>query len=228
VDLAGETTNLGVSIDGGFLVEHPRVTFTTRRKPKIPYILGANSDEGTLFFIGSPELTETEYSDALVTQFGAFAPEIEALYPVDSFDTPRDALIRVVGDAQLVCGTYDTAARYASKGQKTYVYNFSRVPPLAFIGALDLGAFHGLEIGYVFGSVPAPTQIDQEVGNHVQDYWTSFADRGKPLIPHSTKWPRFKAKTWKLMRLDAPLSLPTDFRRAQCEFWTSYYDTVLP
>jgi para-nitrobenzyl esterase len=187
-------------------------------------MLGANSDEGTLFYIGSPEITEEDYTAQLLTTFGSHAAEVEALYPASNFDTPRDALIRVSGDSQLVCSTYDTAGRYAARHQKTYVYNFSRVPPLLFIGALQLGAFHGLEIGYVFGSVGAPTQIDQQVGNNVQAFWGSFAQKGKPKIPHLTRWPRFNSKKWKLMRLDAPLSLPTDFRRHECEFGTSLYE----
>lgn len=225
VALVGEGTNLGLSVDGGFLVEHPRVTLDRGELPKLPWILGANSDEGTLFFIGSPELTGPEYSAELVTRFGAYAAEVEALYPAGSFPSPRDALIRVFGDSTLVCSTYDVASRYARKRNRAFAYNFSRVPPLSFISLLDLGAFHGLEIAYVFGSTTPPTSTDVSVGDSVQQFWTSFARTGKPRIPKARRWPRFNPRYWKIQRLDAPLSLPTDFRRAQCEFWSGLYDT---
>lgn len=225
VALVGEGTNLGLSIDGGFLAEHPRETLGRRGLPKIPYLLGANSDEGTLFFIGSPELTAGEYSAELVTRYGAFAPEIEALYPATSYPTPRDALIRVMGDSTLVCSTYDVASRYARRRQRAYVYNFNRVPPLLFIGALDLGAFHGLEIAYVFGSTEPPTPFDEKLAAQMQEYWTSFAGRARPRLEDGLRWPRFRPRSWRIQRLDSPLSRPRDFRRSQCEFWSGVYDT---
>ncbi len=225
VSLVGEGTNLGLSIDGGFLAEHPRETFDQRRLPRVPYLLGANSDEGTLFFIGSPELTEGEYHSELVTRYGSYAPEIAALYPAASFPTPRDALIRVMGDSTLVCSTYDVASRYSRRRQRTFVYNFNRVPPLLFIGALDLGAFHGLEIAYVFGSTEPPTLIDRNLGEQMQEYWTSFAERRRPRLEGGERWPRFKRRSWKILRLDSALSKTRDFRRSQCEFWSSLYDT---
>ena len=58
----GEFTQGLMSVDGGFLEETPRETFDRGDLPKIQYILGANSDEGSLFFFGSPELTPEEYS----------------------------------------------------------------------------------------------------------------------------------------------------------------------
>jgi para-nitrobenzyl esterase len=223
VELAGETTNLGLSVDGGFLPVHPRIAFE-EGTAKIPWILGANSDEGTLFFIGSPELTGPEYSAELVTQFGVYAPEIEALYPASDFDSPRDALIRVVGDSRLVCSTYDTAARYAGrKRQKTFVYNFSRVPPIAFISFLELGAFHGLEISYVFGSVASPGSLDETLGQRMQEYWTTFAEIGKPR-PDDERWPRFNGRSWRMLRFGDTVARIKDFRQHECEFWTSLYD----
>ena len=225
VALVGEGTSLGLSVDGGFLPEQPRETFDRGDLPKIPYILGSNSDEGTLFFIGSPELTEAEYTAELVSRYGIYAAEIEALYPAARFDTPRDALIRVMGDSSLVCSTYDVAKRYSRKRQKTYVYNFARVPPLSFISFLELGAFHGLEIGYVFGSAGAPTQADGTLGLQIQEYWSSFAATGKPRLEDGLRWPRFHRRSHKILRLDAPLALPRDYRRAECDFWSTLYDT---
>jgi para-nitrobenzyl esterase len=225
VELAGETTNLGLSVDGGFLPVHPRIAFEEGTTAKIPYILGANSDEGTLFFIGSPELTEEQYTAELVTTFGAYAPQVEALYPASDFDTPRDALIRVVGDARLVCSTYDTAALYARKGHRAWTYNFDRVPPIPFISFLELGAFHGLEIGYVFGSVGSPGLVDQLIGERMQNYWTTFARTGKPKPQDEERWPRFKRNTWKIVRFNTSVSRLKDFRRSECEFWTSLYET---
>lgn len=225
VALVGEGTNLALSVDGGFLTEDPRDTLDVGDLPKIPWILGANSDEGTLFSIGAAELTESEYSAELLTRFGTLAPQVEALYPANRFGTPLDTLIRVNGDSSLVCSTYDVAKRFSARGRKAFTYNFNRVPPLLFIAALDLGAFHGLELGYVFGSVGAPTVLDSKLATHVQNYWTSFATKGKPKSQYGVKWPKFKSKTWKVVRLDAPLSPIDGWRKAECDFWSTAYDT---
>jgi len=212
-------------VDGGFLVEDPRVTFDSGDLPKIPYLLGANSDEGTLFFIGSPELTGEQYTAELLSRYGAYAPEIEALYPPAMFDTPRDALIRVFGDSTLVCSTHDVAKRYSRKRQKTYLYHFARVPPIGFIELLGLGAFHGLEISYVFGSAGSPTASDTTIGETVQGYWSSFARTGRPRLPDTLRWPRFNSRYYKTMRFNAPNAVTRQFRKAQCDFWSTVYDT---
>lgn len=225
VALAGAGDNPTISVDGGFLTENPRDTFDSGDLPKIPWILGANSDEGTLFAIGSQPLTEVEYSAELLLRYGALAPQVEALYPPLRFGTPLKTLIRVAGDASLVCSTYDVAKRFSAQGRKAFTYNFNRVPPLLFIAALDLGAFHGLELGYVFGSAGAPTVMDQKLATHMQHYWSSFATIGKPKSEYGVKWPKFKAKTWKVVRFDSPLSEVDGWRKAECDFWSTAYDT---
>ncbi len=224
-----EITGLGISIDGGFLPDHPRTLFDAGAFAHVPYMLGANSDEGTLFFIGStPIETAEEYTAELVSRYGALAPEVEALYPVSSFASPQAALIRVAGDSTLVCTTFDVASRVATAKNRTYVYNFARLIPLPFVSLLDLGAFHGAEIAYVFGSVPPPTFIDDAtLGTQMREYWSRFATGGKPKATKASGWPRFKPKSYKMLRLNAPdLVKLKDFRRAECEFWSGVYETL--
>lgn len=226
LDLLPEGGGLGLSVDGGFLPEHPRETLDRReRRPKIPWILGANTDEGTLFAIGSPEITAAEYTAELIARYGGYAAEIEALYPATAFGTPRDALIRVSGDSSLVCSTYDVATRYAKRRQRTFVYHFARVPPLGVLDVLDLGAFHGLEIAYVFGSASPPTFNDERLGEQMRAYWSSFADRGRPKIRPGQRWGRFNRRSHKILRLNNSIELTRQYKRAECEFWSSLYDT---
>jgi para-nitrobenzyl esterase len=221
----GSETDLGISVDGGFLPEHPRTLLDAGEFNKVPYILGANRDEGTLFFLEStPITTDEEYMAELFLRYGDYAPEIAALYPTALFQTPQDALVRVFGDSRLVCSTYDVARRVADAKARTYVYTFEQVPPLAFIDILGLGAFHGLEIAYVFGSIPPPTLIDETVGQQMQEYWTRFADRGKPKATHAKGWPRFKSKSWKILRFTNPLGTLKGYSRAQCDFWRTVYE----
>lgn len=222
----GSGTDLAISVDGGFLPDKPRALFDLGLFNKVPYILGANSDEGTLFFMSStPITTEEEYQAELLARYGTYAAAIEALYPVSKFaGSYQDALIRVVGDSSLVCSTYDVAKRVSTMKNKTWVYNFARVPPEDFIIALNLGAFHGLEIAYVFGSTEPPTSLDAGLGVRIREYWTRFATKGKPKAKDTVGWPRFKTKSYKMVRLNSTISKLQYFRQAECDFWTSVYE----
>ena len=231
VGLVTEGTNLGISVDGGFLTDHPMNILDAAAEdplvlPRKPYIFGANTDEGTLFFTTMGEITEEEYTAELVSRFDTDAPAIQAMYPSSNYDSPRDALITVFGDAALTCSTYDTARRYArTKPNKarTFAYNFDRVPPLGLIDVLELGAFHGVEIGFVFNSIEQFSLVDQNLAAYVQEYWSSFAKKGKPKFGR-VKWPKFKEKTWKMIRFDHPLANLEGYKKEECDFWTARYE----
>ena len=218
--------SFGPVVDGGFLPDQPRALFDARRYARVPYILGSNSDEGTLFLLGSPPLTtEAAYLAALQDRYGALADDVAAVYPASSFPTPQDALARAFGDQILVCSTYDTARRVAAGGARTYLYNFAREIPIPILQQqLGLRAFHGAEIVYVFGSITPPTPEDGTLGELIRGYWSKFARGGNPNHKGGAKWPRFKDKTDKRLNLDVDPSVLTAFRRHECEFWWGVYD----
>ncbi len=210
-------------VDGGFLPDQPRTLFDSGNVAQVPYILGSNSDEGTLFLLGAPPLTtEAEYLAALAARYGDRANAIAALYPVADFANPNDALARVVGDSGLVCSTYDSARRAAAAGNDVYLYNFDwpvLVDVLPF-----LRATHGAEIAFVFGSVPAPTAEDTALALAMQGYWSRFAGSGDPNGEGALAWPRYDDATDQRINLTPESSIVSGFRRAQCELWWQFYD----
>jgi para-nitrobenzyl esterase len=215
----------GPVVDGGFLPDQPRTLYDSGRYARVPYILGSNTDEGTLFFLsGAPLTTEAAYLAALQERYGPLADEVASVYPASSFATPQDALERAFGDQILVCSTYDTARRAAAGGARTYLYNFAREIPIDLLQALGLRAFHGAEIVYVFGSMAPPTAEDGTLGETIRGYWTRFARKGDPNGGGAVKWRRFKDKTDRRLNLDVEPTLLTAFRRHECEFWWSVYD----
>ena len=145
---AGETSR--PVVDGGFLPTQPRVLFNSGRYARIRILLGSNSDEGTLFFLGVPPVTtEAEYLAALEARYAGRAPQVAAVYPASDFPTPQDALVRAFGDSILVRSTDHTARRAAAGGANTYLYNFAREIPILILQLAGLHAFHGSEIVYV-------------------------------------------------------------------------------
>ena len=88
--LLANSGGFGPIVDGRFLPDQTRTLYDAGDIAKVPYILGSNSDEGTLFLLGMtlPQ-TEAEYLAALASRYGSRADEIAAVYPVANFATPR-------------------------------------------------------------------------------------------------------------------------------------------
>jgi len=216
----------GPIVDGGFLPDQPRALFRAGNFAKVPYILGSNSDEGTLFFLGGPTVnSEAEYLAELEQRYGDLADEVAAVYPVAEFDSEQDALERVFGDFALVCPTYDTARWVAEGGADVWLYNFAR-PVQGPLASLNLGATHGAEIPYVFGSYDYSSSPDDEnLVNEMQGYWSRLARDGDPNGGGATVWPSYDDDADKRLNFDAPLSVLTGFRRDKCEFWWGVYDS---
>jgi para-nitrobenzyl esterase len=221
--LLANAGGFGPIVDGRFLPDQTRTLYDAGDIAKVPYILGSNSDEGTLFLLGvTLPQTEAEYLAALASRYGSRADEIAAVYPVANFETPGDALARVVGDSGLVCSTYDSARRAAAPGAPVYMYNVSW--PVLVDVIPFLGATHGAEIAFVFGSVPAPTADDQAVAMAMQGYWSRFALTGDPNGDAALAWPLYTDATDQRINFAPELSILNGFRREECELWWRFYE----
>ncbi len=221
------TVTFGPVVDGGVLPDQPRALFAAKNIAKVPYILGSNADEGTLFFIGVPPVTsDAEYLAALQSRYGTLADQVAAIYPSSSFASPQAALARAYGDDILVCPTYDTARRAATAGAHAFLYDFARPIPIPQLASLNLGATHGAEIAYVFGSVTPSDPVDVQLGSAMRVYWTRFATGGNPNVAGAVKWPRYADKTDRRINFDATISVLQGFRRPECEFWWGVYDAA--
>jgi para-nitrobenzyl esterase len=224
-ELLPVSAGFGPVIDGSFLPNQPRQRFADGDYAKVPYILGSNADEGTIFFLGVPAVTtDAEYLAELQERYGAAADEVAAAYPASSFPTPQDALARAFGDGALVCSTYDSARRAAAGGADVYLYNFARPLPIPELAPLNLGALHGVEMAYVFGSLPLPTAIDRAIADAVQGYWTSLAHVGDPNRGAEVQWPRYDDTTDERLNFADDVTVVSGFRRAECEMWWRIYD----
>jgi para-nitrobenzyl esterase len=89
--------------------------------------------------------------------------------------------------------------------QRTFGYIFARPSPLP-----GVGASHGIDIPYVFGSIGTPaaggmagsTDDDFELARIVQSYWLVFARAGDPNSAGSPSWPAYGVANPATMVLD--------------------------
>jgi para-nitrobenzyl esterase len=212
-------------IDGpdGFLPDSPQALFDRGEIADVPYLLGANNDEGTTFtWRATPLMTEEEYLADLQMRYGDAATDIAALYPPDALGGFNGARARVVGDSGLVCGTHDTARRAAAAGRKVFLYNFNVA--WALLPAV-LMAGHAAEISHVFGKpFGTPDEGSQAVADAMNRYWARFAETGDPNGPDApAAWPGFSAEMDKRLELAPGFAVLDDFRATECEYWRQYH-----
>jgi para-nitrobenzyl esterase len=216
--------SFGAILDGpgGYRPEAPKALFERGDVAKVPYILGSNNDEGTLFVLNAKVTTEEEYQAALTSRFHDAAAEIEARYPASRYGGDfKAALAAVVGDSGLICGTHDTARRAQKAGLPVYSYNFN-IP--WGISPDALKAAHASEISHVFGNPYKADAPGKAVSDAMNAYWSAFAASGNPNYPGAPSlWPAFAPDdndSDERIQFD-PTGVTTvrDFKKDECAFW---------
>lgn len=221
---------IGPTVDGDFMPEQPRTRYKNGRINKVPYILGSNTDEGTLYTAAStPITTEAQLDTALDTQFMGRRDAIKAIYTLDKFadgkpNPAQAALTRAIGDARLVCSTTDTALLAAAHAPSVYTYNFD-IPVDPSLTPAFLGATHGAELAYVFQTSSRFNAEQTAASNLMQRYWTNFARTGDPNGDGDPEWSTFAQANNRRMNfaLDTA-AVVDDFRKPECELWIAGYE----
>jgi para-nitrobenzyl esterase len=170
----------GPVIDGAVLPGDPASLFAAGGFHDVGLLVGANADEANLFLSmmrGQSAAQLTAYVRRLSAPYG---DEVLALFPTDEYGSPKAALSRAVTVMGFLAPARFAAASVARRGGDAYLYHFARRPPVAG----DLGAFHGLELPYVFGNsaltLAVTEGVDGELSSAMMRYWVAFAASGDP------------------------------------------------
>jgi para-nitrobenzyl esterase len=216
------TQKFGPNVDGYVLPESPMNALQTGRYNHVPFVIGANADETALF--GIPPLTEQQYRDIVIQILGPALGELAlAQYPVREYGTPRLALIAMTTDAQFVCPCR-TIARAAAAAQSPPVFRYFFTQRLSRGAGALLGAFHGLELFYVFQRLGViqtyePTNSDLALQAAMLGYWTRFAATGDPNGSRAVNWPQYDPASDLYLELGTPITAGNGVRTNKCDFW---------
>jgi len=224
-------------VDGVEIPDQPRYLYEQGAFTRVPVLLGANRDEGwTSVNRSFPSgLTAVQYETAVETEFDHDAPAILAKYPAADFASPKDALARVVGDAEFVCEANRVARLIERTGAPVFLYSFEyEVDPVV----LDR-VVHGLEVNFVFGNNFGPPLFtpyvlgaaDLALFRTISGYWTRFARTGNPNTDDANvvHWPAFKHPTAagrgadKYLAFDVTVIEGKRQRETQCDFWEPFF-----
>jgi para-nitrobenzyl esterase len=175
------------------LPESPAAAMIAGRADDVPMMIGNNRDEMRLYVAGAARagqpITAAVYPQLVQQTFGPAAPEVLRRYRATDDRSAALAWAAVLTDAGWTCRTAADATT-AGRSRPVYEYLFAAdAAPTVDVPApagFDLGASHGAELDYLFGTPPTPEQ--QDLGRTMIDYWTAFARTGDPNGAGRPEW----------------------------------------
>ncbi|MGW4033769.1 carboxylesterase/lipase family protein [Streptomyces sp. NPDC004838] len=177
----------GPVVDGAVIPRPPLEAIADGRGGEIPLLIGTTRDEARLFYVSDGSLDTIDEATLPVYASGyGLDDQGLAVYRANrSGARPGDILAALVTDWYFRIPTVRVAeARQAAGTAGTWVYRFDHPGPEANGG---LGACHGAEMPYVFGTTGLEDvrprigdRPSQEVADFVHSVWTSFVTHGEP------------------------------------------------
>lgn len=219
-------------VDGTVVPERPVAAYAAGRFEHVPFLVGSNAAEGTLFqssLLSTPVANEAEYREAVTRASPASVDAILTQYPVASYADANAALTAATSDF-FSCATRRLVRATSAAGAPTWLYSFEAVPAGAIVAALHLGAYHGAELIYLFDmndpQLGRPPSADRALVGAMQGYWTRFAASGDPNGDAATAWPSYDTATDRHMTLVTPPVAGEAHRRTACDFWDTVAATM--
>jgi carboxylesterase type B len=155
------------------------------------------------------------------------AAEFLRLYPASSDDEAGRANNDAAHDDSRV-STYLWGIEWTRHARlPVYTYFWTHRPPGP--GHDRRGAYHGSEITYVFGNVPATggpwTEEDRRIAAEMSSYWVNFVATGNPNGSGLPLWPSYDPKSPTVMELGEdfrPIPVATP---EKLDFWKRFFMT---
>jgi len=221
------------NVDGYFLKADTATVYSNHSEQKLPLIVGSNGRE----FPGPKDPQELKL--AVEKAFGKNSERALAVYGLG--ETPGPASDPRYGstadqfttDTMFRCGSVATAMEH-SVAAPTYQYEDTHPLP----GAEANGAFHGAELGYLFGTLFMPetkaqfqrwglnigglTDNDRTFSELLQTYWTNFAKTGNPNGTSVPIWPAYNVEhKWYVEFTNNGPEVKNDLRGDVCRLLNS-------
>ena len=231
-DLIKATTedDIDAVVDGWVLPQSVYSIFAEGKQNDVPVMVGSNANEGTIFAPPGGAISPADFTANAKKIYGSFSDEFLKIYPAGASDAEATAsYVAAIRDGEI---GWDMRiwARIATKTghHRAYRYYFSRVP--AGRGE-RLGAFHGSELAYVFGNFPyriSYQDLDRQLAETMQTYWTNFARSGDPNGAGMTTWPIYDATKDNVLEFGDTVGVAFKINSQGLDFFDDFNRSLRP
>ena len=218
--------------DSWVLPMSPQQAFLTGSIQKVDLLIGLNGRELSAFRLSAAAAAKSsggpssaaesggpkKFLDAARPYFGSWTNPAIAIYFGRILLNKSAGLDGAANDLIGACPVGAMASLANTSGQHVFVYRFDRSIPGK--GEAELGAFHSLEVPYVFGSLRdrewqwlPSTADDASLSDLLQTYWTNFAKTSNPNASGLPNWPAWSEdkKEFLVVNQDASVTAQRNF-----------------
>jgi para-nitrobenzyl esterase len=212
----GPLWDIGPTVDGTVLLEHPWDPAAPPSAAEVPLIIGLNRDEGALWLMMYPNanaLSWEELESLAMSLRGDSGKEIVDLYRRTERGDPQDILDALISTDHMWIDSVHIAERKLAGGPApVWMYQFAYRSD-----AVDgkLRAAHGLEVPFVFMDVGnakiTGTRPERfQVAEAMSTAWVSFARSGDPNHAGIPTWRPYTPDERTTLVFDAPCRVAAD------------------
>lgn len=225
VSVAGAQAAYQPSVDGTLLPAAPIDVIRGGQHHRVPVVIGANADE-------TGQAVPLAFSDAQYQLFLASTfqnPAVRGMvaefYSAAKFGSARKAYVALTSDVKFICPSRTIArALAAAQSEPVYRYFFTEVPDAP--SSSLYGAFHGLELLYVFGKLDirgyVPSTAERSLSTALQQYWSGLATNGVPTATGAPAWTSYDSGRDNHLVLNATgLAMADGVNTQRCDFWAA-------
>lgn len=209
------------AVDGRLIREATWDSIRQRPATAIPIIIGTNADEWLEYI--EPHATPDD-----VRQHAGRLKYIDtdtAMHAVAREPDPRRALDRLFTADDMLCPSQYTANQWNRRSGDAWTYFFTRARDGE--AGRQVGAFHGAEYTYVFGTNYAGmpvSDVDRALTRTMMDYWTNLAASGNPNGESTPQWPEFIAPEYAVQELGDVVRTITRPEPDMCASFDRFHD----
>ena len=213
--------------DGWMFPESPARIFAKGSHNIVPLLAGSNDGEGMLFIDRERSFANvTEQRAAREAEFGSFAGNLLDFYVADSNEDVLAVEIEYNTDSWFARPTREIVHAAAKSGAESFMYVFTRN-----LADPAQRAPHAMELRYVFNELPEnASEMDRNISQLMNDYWTQFAATGNPNRPDLPFWPSYEIKSQQHQIIGTKVSQGSNYRKDQLDELDRYlndrYDSV--
>lgn len=185
-----------------------------RGEVDVPLIVGSNADESSAFTVFA-RVDEASYPARIQEIAGPDTQAALRIWPPQLAGTAVASFRRAFTELLFVCPAEDLARVAAGGRYPSFAYRFTRQLP-GSVGQ-RFGAFHGVELWYLFASAPegdGRPDADRAVVDTMHGAWAGFATTGAPIT--TPAWTPYTQAAPAIFWIDAPATLVADVSQGRC------------